>query len=188
MGIRMISFEGSISMKRIGLLLLLVGFLFGCSNIEAGSTQEDAEVNEDLETSNLRKEIEQVRNENQLLKDKIQNFSSNIQNLDHQSRNIVELIEKGDLDSIKTEYGVNIRISEANDVIVEGDENTLEGPYYITTDLASLPMSFVYYNPQPESLEIGYHVYGGEEGQEFKRTISFMYDLDFKLTSIYSVE
>lgn len=177
-------------MKRLGLLLLLllVGFPFGCSNMEARSTQEDAKVNENLKTSNLRKEIEQVRNENQLLKDKIQSFSSNIQNLDHQSRNIIELIEKGDLDSIKTEYGVGIIISEENEVIVEGDENTLEGPYYITTDLTSLPMYFVYYNPQPESLEIGYHVYGGEEGQEFKRTISFKYDLNYRLTSIYSVE
>ncbi|MCM3617709.1 hypothetical protein M3936_08955 [Sutcliffiella horikoshii] len=175
-------------MKRIGLLLLLVGLLFGCSIFEAESTQEDAEVNEDLETTNLRKEIEQVRNENQLLKDKIQNFSSNIQNLDHQSRNLIELIEKGDLDTIKTEYGINIKISKENQVIVEGDENKLDGSFYITSDLASLPMYFVYYNPQPESLEIGYHVYGGEEGQEFKRTISFKYDLNYKITSIYSVE
>ncbi|MFE7060935.1 hypothetical protein ACFVAD_02135 [Sutcliffiella sp. NPDC057660] len=175
-------------MKRIGLLLLLVGLLFGCSNNEAGSPQEDAEGNEDLETSEIRKEIEQVRNENQLLKDKIKNFSSNIQNLDHQSRNIVELIEEGDLDRIKTEYGVDIKVSEEDEVIVEGSEDTFDGPYYITTDLASLPMYFVYYNPQPESMEIGYHVYGGAEGEEFKRTISFTYDLDNKLISIFSGE
>ncbi|CAG9620358.1 hypothetical protein [Sutcliffiella rhizosphaerae] len=167
-------------MKNLGLILLLVVLLSGCTNNEVSSP----EVNQDQKSIEIEKEIEKMKSENAFLKEKIENFSGDVQNLDHKSRNIIELLTEGKFDKVKTDFGTDVELTEDN-IFVFTDH---EEPSYINADLASLPMYFIYYNPQPNSFDIGYHVYGGEEGQEFKRTISFLYDLDFNLESIFSGE
>jgi len=170
-------------MKKLGLLLLLAGLLFGCSNSIANTPSGDPNDKQGQEKGEIEKEIEKAKSENEFLKEKIENFSSDINNLDHRSRNIAEFIEKDELEKIKTMYGIDIDISGKN-IIIEGRDNVSN----YTTDLASIPMHFAYYNPQPDSLEIGYHIYDDAEGQEYKRTISLYYDLDYNLTSIFVEE
>lgn len=169
-------------MKKIGITFSLILLLIGCSAKVDDNTLND--IKEDSNTQNvtaLEGKLEEAKKENEFLKGKISNISADIQVLDHKSRRIMGLIKDDKLEELKTEYGIDFEISDEGMFMFEG-----QGVSLFFTDMASLPMYFEYYNPRPEGFEIGYTVYGGVEGEEFKRTVSFVYDANYNLEFISS--
>ena len=171
-------------MKKLGSALLLVGLLIGCSNSEVGSPSDNANTTKDQNVMEIEIEIEKAKKENEFLKETIYNASSDIQELDHKSRRIMDLIKEGELEKLEDEFMIDIELSDDNMFIFDGSDDI--SSFY--PDLASLPMRFAYYNPQIDRVGIGYHVYGGEEGKEFKRTVSFEYDVNHNLKFIFAGE
>lgn len=171
-------------MKNLGLVLILFVLLIGCSNNEVDSFLGNANANNSQDLTIMKKEIESVKSENEFLNEKIKNFSTDIQILDHQSRKIMDLIKEGKLDELKSELTVDFELTDDNMFMFENYDDAS----YFYTDLASLPMYFSYYNPTTEGNQIGYHVYGGAEGQEFKKTVTFFYNADSKLEFIFAGE
>lgn len=171
-------------MKKLGIAFALLLLLFGCSAKENDNTLNRANAKEESNTQNataLEGKLEEAKKENGFLKEKISNVSADIQVLDHKSRRIMGLIKDDKLEELKMEYDIDFEISDEGMFMFEGHEVSL-----FFTDMAPLPMYFEYYNPRPDGVEIGYTVFGGAEGEEFKSTISFVYDADYNLEFISS--
>jgi hypothetical protein len=79
----------------------------------------------------------------------------------------MDLIKAGKLEEIKPEFGVDFELSDENMFIFEGIDDISN----FTSALASLPIYIAYYNRKTDGMGIGYHVYGGAEGEEFKKQL-----------------
>jgi TolA-binding protein len=116
-------------------------------------------------------ELENLKNENNMLKEKIGNMSGDIQLLDHLSRRIMKYIKENRLDELESDFMVEVeRTSE--DRLIFGNFSEFAFPI----EWASYPMYFGFYNPSNDQTEIGYYLYDDTEGRETKYLIAFYYD------------
>ncbi|WP_096154030.1 hypothetical protein [Bacillus sp. FJAT-45066] len=153
-----------------GIVLVLI-VISACSDDENDKEslilKYQAQINEkNIEISNLEEEL-------RLINDELEQEKKNqekLQIFDHKARNIMKHIANNEFDKLRSEFDVNFEV-------IDGKVNFGElSDFYFPIEIAGLPMYFNFYNPQPDSTEVGYFLYGYDQnGSERKYDIHFRF-------------
>ncbi|MFC7684907.1 hypothetical protein [Ureibacillus sp. GCM10028918] len=150
---------------KLGIFFCILVILIGCSDKE-----EIASIAQDNTT-----QINDLKEENQKLKDELQNLKSDysvyLQQFDSTSRTIMKLINEEQYEQIKTDYNTDFNVLDG-EINFKTPANTNSAGFPI--EKANLPMFIAYINVQSDSTDIGYYLEDLEK--EERHLISFVYD------------
>lgn len=159
---------------KLGIFFCILVILIGCSDKE-----EKTSITQDHTT-----QINELKEENQKLKDELQNLKSDysvyLQQFDSTSRTIMRLINEEQYEQIKTDYHADFNVLHG-EINFKTPDNTNSAAFPI--EKAKLPMFIAYLNVQSDSTEIGYYLENLEK--EEKLLISFVYDHKGNFQYIY---
>ncbi len=146
-------------------------FISACSDDEYDKESLTLEYQTQIEEKNI--EIRNLEEELRLINDELEQekkYREELQIFDHKARNIMRHIANNEFDTLKSEFDVDFEV-------IDGKINFGElNDFYFPTEIAGLPMYFNFYNPQPDSTELGYFLYGYDEnGSERKYDIHFRF-------------
>ena len=122
---------------------------------------------------NQKKEIRELKEENEQLKTDLADYNSYLQVGDSNSRRIMRLISEGKFEELKNEYNVDFEVKNG-----EIDFGVPEGNLPFRIDLAGYPMVISYINKHPKGTEITYFIYEKEDSHSI--TMSFDKDMEFE--------
>ena len=157
-------------MKKLGVFLISVLLVTGCSNKEDDMNQI---------VSKYESQIEDLQRENQDLKDEIQqvksDYSTFLQQTDNKSRSIMRLIAEGKFDQLKNEYNVKFEIKDGAIDFGVPESNS---PFRI--ELAKHPMFISSFNKHSDGTEISYYIDNLETEERTLITMSYDKEDAFK--------
>ena len=166
-------------MRRLGLLIILIFLLAGCSNKKENTalvSQYETLINEQQETIlELEKELEQIKAEYELMKRELADYTVGLQFFDINSRKIMQLIYNNQYEKLKKDYNVEFEVKDGSINFT----SLKDAPFPVA--LAGLPMSFAFYNKQPESTEIGYYL----DDNDKRYLVAFLYGKDNSFKHIF---
>ncbi|QOR64794.1 hypothetical protein IM538_13100 [Cytobacillus suaedae] len=161
-------------MKRfinLSVIVLMLFVITACSDDEYDKEYLILKYQTQIDEKNI--EITNLEEELRLINDELAQERKNqekLQIFDHKARNIMKHIANNEFGKLRSEFDVDFEV-------IDGKVNFGElSDYYFPIEIAGLPMYFKYYNPQSDSTEVGYFLYGYDQnGSERKYDIHFRF-------------
>ncbi|WP_449536425.1 hypothetical protein [Ferdinandcohnia sp. Marseille-Q9671] len=155
-------------------IFLTINFISACSGKESLTLEYETKI--EKKDDEIRKLKEEVKRINDQLEQERKN-QEKLQVFDHKARNIMGHIANHDFDKLKNEFDVNLEVIDGKIYFSELSKSSIGS--YFPTEIAKFPMYFNFYNPQPDSTEVGYFLYGYDQhNTERKYDIHFRFGKD----------